>query len=352
LIRCARCILPYTYPGIKFNEKGICNKCIEYKKRKKEDYRALEIKLKKLFNHYKHKNRTYDCLVGISGGKDSTYTLYFCKEICKMNVLAVNFDNGFMSSQALKNIQKIIDKLNVDYISYKPNWNLMKRLYSHFLLTIGDFCTPCAVGVKATLFRIAKKEKIPLIVSGGSKYEVIPPEVAYHSQNTFKNVIRGKIPLNEVNSFLYPLVYKKFIRYINLSDYIYWNEEEILRTIRDNLGWSEGSYTSVDHFDCIAHTISDYLWLQKWGFSRKTLKYSIMIREGEMDRETALRKIAIEESKKEPEEMNFFLERLNLTKEDFYKSIYKNGKFFYEKDTIKIIAFAKKIIAFAKNFRP
>mgnify|MGYP000630771079 CR=1 FL=1 len=105
--KCTKCILPETYPEITFDEEGICNYCKEYKS---INYKGEKLFVELLDKHI-NKGRKYDCQVPISGGRDSTYVLYKMKEKYKMNVLAFNYDNGFVSQQARENIELLLSKM-------------------------------------------------------------------------------------------------------------------------------------------------------------------------------------------------------------------------------------------------
>ena len=114
--RCSKCILPETYPNIRFNEDGVCNVCTHFEtKWKNRDYLKKESELKKILAQYSRKKRRHHCIVPISGGIDSTFILYLVREVYGLNPLAVNYDNGFQSKQARKNIENAINKLDVDY---------------------------------------------------------------------------------------------------------------------------------------------------------------------------------------------------------------------------------------------
>ena len=340
--RCSRCILPETYPNISYDKKGVCSICSNFENTwKKKDYTKSKQELEKIFDFGRKKGKKYNCLVPLSGGKDSTYVLYACKRIHNLEVLAVNFDNGFQSNHAKANMEKVVEKLDVDYISFGQNWDLMQKLYKIFLVKTGDFCTPCCVGIRSTVFRIAEKERIPLIVGGAvDKLEITPSEIADHSQRTFKAVLKDEIPLKELENFLYPsFINKRLIKYISYPSYIDWDEKRILEIIKNELGWGEGS--ANDHSDCLAASISNYIRYKKWGFARKTTKCSALVRDGQMSRKTALKKIAIDETDEEPASMNYFLEQLDLTREDINKAIKQSNKEYIKPS--KIIGIMRKI---------
>jgi tRNA(Ile)-lysidine synthase TilS/MesJ len=119
--KCKICVLPGTYPGIQFNEEGVCNFCLNYKN---QNILGVD-ELKKILSS--RKGEKYDCVVPVSGGRDSTFALYMAKRKFGLNVLAVNYDNGFSETQSLINMKKTCEQLNVDLIIIKSKRNIEKR---------------------------------------------------------------------------------------------------------------------------------------------------------------------------------------------------------------------------------
>lgn len=333
--RCSNCLLPETYPGIVFNESNICNVCINYERRwKNKDYRKEEVELKKIFNYYKNKNTKYDCIVPLSGGKDSVYTAYVCKKKYDLNILAVNFDNGFQTPEAVENMKNAVKKLNIDFISFAPKWELLQRMYSVFFEKTGNFCTPCNQGILSTIYRIAEKEKIQLIVFGGS-LKLEPARtfggIRYCMEELFKGVLKDDIPQNDLKDFLIkPIRRKMFFQPILLGNYIDWNMKEIITTLKTELGWKEASW-GEDHADCMISSINSYLKKKKYGFGKETIYYTSLVRDGQINKEEALKRISIAEQVKEPIIMKHFLGQLNLKKEDLYKIELQNLLDFVDK---------------------
>lgn len=347
LKRCTRCILPETFPNITFDHNGVCNYCNEYDRLwsnwKTEDYKKSEEKLKKIIKNAKSLKRKYDCLVPFSGGKDSTYVLYLCKKVYKMNVLAVNFDNGFQTIEAIRNIKNAAEILNVDLIIYKPRWEITKKLTALFLLETGEACTPCNTGIGLTINRIAQTEKIPIIFNGISPRsdERSPKEIYTSTGDYFLRVVKENGMYKELKHTIYEemerqsslkfritrklskmaLFNKSIFKFIParffvknsaqvvLPEYVEWNEEKIFHTIQNELKWQE-SKVGKEHTDCLVNPVKCYLRHQRWGFGSKTQKLSALVRDGQMNREEALKKI--KEEGEQPEELKSLLEKLDL----------------------------------------
>jgi N-acetyl sugar amidotransferase len=299
--RCDKCILPTSYPGLIFDSQNICNKCKEHDtKFGSVDFNVSEPTIKRIFETSKKKQNRYDCVIGLSGGKDSSYVAYLCVEKYHLNPLCVTFDNGFLSENASENIKNIVGKLKVDHVLFKPEWPLMQRLYKHFLLTTGEFCTPCNIGINSLIYDVAKKNKIPLIISGFSVYTDAAADInMYHiSPEYFSRVVADHFQNEEIRSFLNITTPKRAyyhlsgkIKYITLPRYVKWQESEFIKLLKTEFGWNMGGSITTEHSDCIASSLKEYLRIKEFGFSEKTLKFSVLVRNGYMSREEALEKV-------------------------------------------------------------
>lgn len=334
--RCKRCILPKSFPGLTFDEFGICNKCREHaRKWNNLDFGRSEKVIKNIFEAAKRKKHQYDCIIGLSGGKDSSYVAYLCVEKYQLNPLCVTFDNGFLSTEASENIRKLVETLNLAHLSFKPNWELMKRLYRHFLLTVGEICTPCNVGIGAFVFNIANKYRVPLNISGYSPYTDSESDInVYHvSLEYFKSVVKGHFTENELKDFLHGGAIAKGINHLTgkiktvvMPRYIKWDESEIISILNKEMDWKGGSSITTEHMDCIASPLKEYLRINEFGFSEKTQKFSVLVRSGFMSREEALAKARIFESgiiEDKHGELTKSMQMLNLSEEDLAEAVKK-----------------------------
>jgi len=333
--RCSKCILPETYPDIKFDEKGVCHKCHEAEQKYlTRDLGKLEGELKSIFDWAKKQNKRYDCVVPFSGGKDSSYTLYVCRKKYGLKVLAVNFSNGLRTPEALSNIENIVKKTDCAYACYGPSWELMKKLYREFLLKTGQFCFACDMGIWATVHRVAEQYDVPLIVSGfSSQIESRGPKIYSYSNNLFRTIAQNVISNEEMSDFLEETAGQKILRrvkhltlsryrkQISLPEYMVWDDKDIKQTIYDKLGWEKRQDGSSDHIDCLFAPMKNYLVVQKWGFGEKTTKYAAMARAGQLSREEALVRASQDESANKPPVFETFLNLLDLTENDI-----KNAK--------------------------
>ena len=166
LNHCVKCGLPETYETIEFDQKGVCNICLQQDfKKDKIDWKLRKKMLDDLIEKYRGKY-DYDCIVPFSGGKDSTFTLYYLIKEYNIKPLVVQFNHGFMRPKVLENNEKTFRKLGVDVISFRPNWKVVKRLMKESLVRKGDFCWHCHTGIFSYPMHIAIKFNVPLVLWG------------------------------------------------------------------------------------------------------------------------------------------------------------------------------------------
>ena len=170
--RCTQCILPETTPGIRFDDTGTCNFCSSYNslfsdwegvsRQKEEEFRRILFAARDL-------RRPYDCLIPLSGGKDSTYALYVASKIYGLNCLSVTFDNGFLSEQAKVNIRNATQITGTDHLVYHLDQEKALDIFKIFLKKTGDFCSACMRGINHSIESAVKQNRIPLLVKGSGR---------------------------------------------------------------------------------------------------------------------------------------------------------------------------------------
>ena len=167
---CNRCILPESQPDIWLNDDGVCNVCVEHEKARLGDRQTalLETDFIKTINKYRGKG-DYDCLVMCSGGKDSTSALYYMKRRYKMNPLAFTFDHGFETEDAMKNVQRAVEILDVDYMIFRSTYihDLVKKILESGSRAV--ICHLCSIWYMDLTFTMAARFKIPIIIAGWTK---------------------------------------------------------------------------------------------------------------------------------------------------------------------------------------
>ncbi|MFH0930371.1 MAG: 7-cyano-7-deazaguanine synthase [Candidatus Zixiibacteriota bacterium] len=309
---CNNCVLPETFPGISFDQKGVCNFCQEFKGKE-----HLEIEKGKYRQRYdelldKFKgSSSYDALMAYSGGKDSTYTLSILKEKYDLKVLALTFDNGFLSEQALRNIREVVENLGVDHIFFKPDFTLLKKIFltgtredifsRKTLDRASTICTSCMGIVKFTTLRLALEKKIPFITYGWS------PGQAPISASIFKNnpsmlkqmqeVIKGplfKIAGEKINPYFLEEndFQKKEVFPYNISPlaFLEYDEEKIFKKIEE-LGWSMPVDTDSNSTNCLLNSFANLVHKQRFGYHPYAFELAKLVREGYLERQEAVKRL-------------------------------------------------------------
>lgn len=334
--RCSRCILPSSLPGVSLDENGVCNYCRSFEQRYIKPAKRSTSNVQETFERIleSHKGKgMYDCLVPVSGGKDSMYALYVLSGVFKLNVLAFNMDNGFQSPKARENIERAVRRLGAELIIYMPSEDIMRTLYRAFLTRSGEFCTPCNTLIHTASERVARQHGIPLVVLGGAKKwsaSILGMSISkYSNYPYYSNVLKGFMDTGKIRHYLprspMATIFKKVIGKGEVKDILlfeYYNpmKERVLETLERELGWEPPS-EELEHGDCLLNPLKDYIVCRKWGYSEVTGGYSSQVRNGKMDREEALKKAEAEEVRRPPAVLEVFLEKTGITHNDFKESM-------------------------------
>jgi N-acetyl sugar amidotransferase len=350
---CKRCGLPETYETIEYDQDGICNICHQndYKKRS-VDWGMRKIALDNLIEKHRNKN-DYDCIVPFSGGKDSTYTLYYLVKEYRVKPLVIQFDHGFMRPQLLSNNRHTFKKLGVDVISFTPNWKIVKRLMLESLIRKGDFCWHCHTGIFSYPMQLAIKLNIPLIFWGEPSseytayYDYRDDEIEQVNETRFNRFVNLGITAEDMRGMIdgdtsldprdiKPYAYPKRedlqlvgVESVCLGSYIPWDTKLQSDLIMEKLGWKgdevEGmppERYSYEKIECYMQGVRDYLKFLKRGYSRVTQMTALDIRNGRLTLSEAKKLIADYEGMKPPS-LEIFLEYMQLTEDEFNSIVAK-----------------------------
>jgi N-acetyl sugar amidotransferase len=344
LKRCTKCLTPETHESITFDEVGVCSVCrqVEFKDGKID----WELKKKELTNLIES-NRgkfDYDCIIPFSGGKDSTWTLYYLMKEYKIKPLVVRFDHGFLRPNLNENTIRTLRKLGADFHTFTPNWKVVQKLMLQSFLEKGDFCWHCHTGIFSYPMWVALKYNVPLIIWGEPSSEYTsyysydqPEEVDEKRFNRFVNLgitavdmairLGGTVDERDFKPYTYPPL--KDLRKLNyrsvcLGSYIPWDLKMQSKVIADELGWKGDLVENVpeqynyEKIECHMQGVRDYIKYIKRGYSRPTHLASIDIRQGRLDREEGLDMISKYEGKKPPS-LEIFLEMVGITEDEFFE---------------------------------
>lgn len=342
--RCTRCILPDIYPSITFNEYGVCNFCCEAAEEKDTPSGKSKADLDRVIEKYKGRCDKYDVIVGLSGGKDSTYVAYYLKKEYDLKILGLHYDIGYSSSYAIQNLKSLVEKLDIDLFSIRPRGSFLRRLFAHFLRERGEFCSVCNnLGyLYGASFSWSQRHLLgfpPLMVGGWSKQYDYQPGISVTSmQYFFENLTPELLEELRAQPFIEEGVISRYMGvndprqagigtdehgtlgdyamdFIQLPDYIQWDIRKIPRLLSEKLDWKHPQDVHESHFDCTLFPIKEYLKFKKYGLTQETIKNSRLIREGLMTREEAMERIALEQTT-EPSIFDDFLRELGASRKE------------------------------------
>lgn len=312
---CKICILDEKFPGILFNQEGICHFCEAYAGRAglEEEKTILRDQIERLFEGVKGKFE-YDCLIAFSGGKDSTYILKMLSEKYGLNCLAITVDNGFISEKALKNCRRVTQELGVDFQLYQPSFAFMKsmyresvrekNLYTHAATARASLlCNSCINLINNYMIKIALTWRIP-IIAGGYMGGQVPQHAAVLNLNL--SVLK-KFKQASLEKYMHAFG-PEARRYFGLdletiedgkSDKIVLlnpmlvekvPESKILDDIK-KLGWEKPSDTGEHSTNCRLNDLGIYIHYRRYGFHPYVFEMSEQVRIGLLDRNAALQKV-------------------------------------------------------------
>lgn len=345
--RCVKCALPESYPGIKLiNNK--CNYCYYheiYAPREAIIEKILKRQFIKAIKQIKKKKNSYDCVVAFSGGKDSTFLLYYLKKQFRLNILAHTLDNGFISKKALENIDKITKVLNIDHKITKPDFDMCKEIFTYalsgdipypkeILAMLSPICAACIGMVFGTTLNLSIKLNIPIMFVGFTpgQYPMVSLEnflkvnsCMFLSENVYKDdpidiikMIRD--PIEErfggrIEKYFFKSQYiKKGVKvptilfpFHGLLDY---DEKDILKQIT-KLGWERPQDTDSCSTNCLLNTLGNYSCVEQLGYHPYIGELSYLVRQNKMSRKQA---IEAEKIDKDSFAMRHSLNRLGIKK--------------------------------------
>ena len=339
---CIRCCMPETQEGILFDELGICQACQSSEQKIHINWTEREIELRKILDHAKlNAGNNYDCIIPISGGKDSVFQLHILTKIYGMKPLAVTFSHNWYSETGVYNLHNALEQFNVDHIMFTPNRDLVNRIARKSLSAIGDSCWHCHAGVGAFPLQIAVKFNIPLLIWGESISESsgrasYKDPVHKFDREYFTKVSAKKRPSEmvcdsisdrDLYSFNVPSeddIEKVGVYGIHLGDYIFWDEERQTEFIREVYGWKEtqveGAYKGYKSAECIMPGVHDFTCYLKRGYGRATFQACLDVRAGLMTREEGMN-LAKKIDSERPGALDYYLKITGYSEPEFYNII-------------------------------
>jgi N-acetyl sugar amidotransferase len=330
---------------IKFDENGYCNHCTEFlniRNKYKYQGKKSDERLKQIIEGIKRagKGNDYDCIIGLSGGIDSSYLTYIAKER-ELRILAVYMDNGWSSEEAVLNIKNITKKLKIDYESYVLDWEEFKDLQLSFLkASVPEAETPTDIAIPATLHYFATKYNVKYILSGGNfaTEGILPKSWHYnakdikylnHIQKTFGGKRLKKFPTFGYKKEMYNNLIKG-IRMVYPLNYVPFAKDDAIDLLKEKFDWK---YYGGKHYESkYTKFIQSYYLYQKFGIDYRRATLSSQICVGEIDRYAA-----IEQLKRKPfdtfkieEEKQYISKKFGISKDKFDEILNLPAKWYWD----------------------
>ena len=305
---CTNCVMDTTDSKITFDENGVCDHCNTYETdilpkwhTDEKGHQALEEIIAKIKKEGEGKD--FDCLMGMSGGIDSSYLLYVMVEKYGLRPLVFHVDAGWNSQIAVNNIERLVDGLGLDLYTEVINWEEIKDLQLAFFKSgVSHVDTPQDHSFFATMYKFASKHKIKHILTGGNySTECVrnPLEWMYYQSDSiqlrdiYKQFGTGKLKDYPVSNILWHKVYLPYIKGIKLIrplDFVPYDKDEAMQLLVDKFGYQK---YPQKHFESRFTRFYESYWLpQKFGYDTRKVQYSSLILTNQMTREEALEKLS------------------------------------------------------------
>lgn len=370
---CTNCVMDTTDSRITFDEKGVCDHCNDFYKnvlpnwhtdqRGKDELQKIVHKIKK-----EGEGKEFDCILGMSGGVDSSYMLHLAVKEFGLRPLIFHVDGGWNSELAVNNIQVMIDKLGLDLYTEVINWEEMKDFQLAFFKSgVPHLDIPQDHAFIATLYNFADKYNIKYILNGGNiSTECVrnPMEWLYYGTDMaqLKDIIK-KYGLAKMETYPFSPIFrhKFYLRYIRniqvvkLLNYRPYIKEEALKLLEDEYGWKP---YPQKHFESRFTKFYEGYWLpERFGFDTRRVQFSSLILTKQMTREEALenlRKPAYNPETIE-DEFNYIATKLGITPQELRHYFTMPKKFYWDyknnESVFKVGAKVLKILGVERSIK-
>lgn len=361
---CNNCVMDTTDSQIKFDEQGVCDHCQNYynnilpnwhpDERGKQELEAIVARIKN-----ECKNKPYDCIIGLSGGIDSSYLAYYAKELLGLRPLIFAVDTGWTLNVAIENIEKIVKGLGLDLYTEIVDWNEMKDLQlAYFKAQVPYQDIVQDHTIFASLYNYAVKQGIKYVLTGANfSTECVREPIEWVYQNDLtqiKDIHRrfGTMPLKLLplcGMFKYRLYYRYFkgMKVVQPLNMIPYRKMDAINLLKEKFGWQP--YANK-HFESVFTRFYEGYWLiKKFGYDKRRCHFSSLILTGQMTREEALAKL------EEPpyvetlamQDLEYVAKKLGLTKEEFVEMMSGENKTYQDyKSNSRLIEAAVKVARF------
>lgn len=359
--RCTNCVMDTSDSKIVFDENGMCDHCHNYYENIVPNWHTDAIGKKKMDEIVEQikrdgRGKEYDCIIGLSGGVDSSYLAYYTVKVLGLRPLLFSCDTGWNLDVAENNVKKIVEKLGLPLYTEKVDWEEMKDLQVAFLKSQVPYQDiPQDHVIFASLYNYAVKKGIKYVLTGGNhSTECVrePNEWVYQNDiRMIKDIHKkfGTRPLRTLpmcGMFKAHLYYKyiKGMKVVKFLDLIPYTKKDAIATLQREFDWEP--YANK-HYECVFTRFYEGYWLvKKFGYDKRKAHFSSLILTGQLDREEAIEILKqhpyAEEAVKE--DMNYICKKLDMDKDEFVELMKQENKTYKDyKNTSRLIAYAVKI---------
>lgn len=300
-IICTNCVMDTSDINIQFDQNGVCNHCNSFQDTlvKLDNYKkiGLDSIIHDVTNYSKKNNSKYDCIIGISGGVDSSYVAYLAKNY-DLNALLVHLDNGWNSELSIKNIENIVDYTGYDLYTHVINWKEFKDIQrSFFDANVVDLELISDHAIFSTVYKLARKNKVKFILSGENlATEAIMPSSWNWQKSDSKNIksIHRKFGMIKLKSFPFMSGYRKLfynkigiVKSIPILNYINFDKEQAKKIIKKEMNWID--YGGKHHESIFTRFYQTYILPNKFGIDKRKAHLSTLINMNQLSRSDALK---------------------------------------------------------------
>lgn len=364
--QCKNCLMDTTDSKITFNIDGVCDYCQNFKRKIiKDSLPSLDhqLILNDIVSRIKKNGRTkkYDCVIGLSGGADSSYLLYYAVEVLKLRPIVYSVDTGWNLNVAIENIEKLVKKLNVDLYTEVVNWKEMKDLQRAFFFSHVPYQdTPQDQAIFAGLYNFAVKNKIKYVLTGANlNTEGIRPPVEWVYINDLrlqKDIHKkfGKIPqktMPTASMLKYKLYYEYILgmKRVYLLDLIDYNKEKAELLLYEKFGWQK--YNNKHYENIFTRFFEGYYLIKKFNFDKRKCYLSNMILSNQItkDQATKILDTTPYDENLIKKDMEYIAKKLDFTLDEFRNLINEDGKSYRDyKNSFMVLNFFIKIAQWLK----
>ena len=358
---CKRCLYPENHPlNITFDDEGVCSGCRMHEEKDILDWNERKQKLRKIFDEFKTRlpREIHDCIIPVSGARDSYFIVHVVKNIFGMHPLLVSYNKHYNTSMGIRNLAYLRTLFGCDIIQQTVSPERVKRITKESIMRQGSMYWHCLAGTTVFPVQIAVKFKIPLIVWGAhqgcdqvgmfSHIDEVEMTRKYRKEHDLMGLEAedlaedsALVTLDDMEPYVYPHdkeLESVGVRGIYLNNYIRWDSKAQHELMIDRYGYEtmaqQRTFDTYNDVDCFHYSgIHDYIKFLKWGYGKVSDHACREIRLKRMTRREGIELVRRYQNV-QPHDLNLFLEWLDMDEVEFWKYInqYRDSRIWQKKD--------------------